>query len=310
MSKFVTVWTLTDNADRQADLIAAGAACGAPVHAFVFGADKAAGAFAQGAVKVCDLGAPAADVMFEDYCDTVAKVVAEGPQPALVALPATVRGKAMAAKLGAKLGAGVINEVVGIEGGEAFPHLVFGGLAVSTEVVTTPTTIITVGGGVFAPAEPDASRTGEVVSAAFVAPAVGGIRRISTAARAVGDADLTRAKRVIGVGRGFAKKEDLALADALAKAIVAEVGCSRPIAEGEQWMERERYIGVSGVMLKPDFYMAVGISGQIQHMVGVNAADVIFAVNKDKKAPVFKYADFGIVGDLQKILPKLTASLS
>ncbi|WP_226963138.1 FAD-binding protein [Sutterella seckii] len=114
----------------------------------------------------------------------------------------------------------------------------------------------------------------------------------------------------VGVGRGIAKEADLALADALAKAIGAEVGCSRPIAEGEHWMERERYIGVSGVLLKGDVYVALGISGQIQHMVGVNDCGTIIAVNKDKNAPIFNYCDYGIVGDIYKVLPELTKALS
>lgn len=89
----------------------------------------------------------------------------------------------------------------------------------------------------------------------------------------------------------------------------AELACSRPIAEGEHWMERERYIGVSGVMVKADVYLAAGISGQIQHMVGARDSRVIIAVNKDKNAPIFRFADYGIVGDLYKVLPALTKAL-
>ncbi|HAL6189404.1 TPA: hypothetical protein H6T47_000258 [Escherichia coli] len=89
-----------------------------------------------------------------------------------------------------------------------------------------------------------------------------------------------------------------------------EVGCSRPIAEGENWMERERYIGVSGVLLKSDLYLTLGISGQIQHMVGGNGAKVIVAINKDKNAPIFNYADYGLVGDIYKVVPALISQLS
>ena len=95
----------------------------------------------------------------------------------------------------------------------------------------------------------------------------------------------------------------------LAGVLGAEVGCSRPIAEGENWMERERYIGVSGVQLKSDLYLMLGISGQIQHMVGGNGAKVIIAVNKDKNAPIFNYADYGLVGDIYKVVPELTKLL-
>ena len=96
----------------------------------------------------------------------------------------------------------------------------------------------------------------------------------------------------------------------LAAVLNAEVGCSRPIAEGENWMERERYIGVSGVLLKSDLYLTLGISGQIQHMVGGNGAKVIVAINKDKNAPIFNYADYGLVGDIYKVVPALISQLS
>ena len=122
--------------------------------------------------------------------------------------------------------------------------------------------------------------------------------------------DLSKAKRVVGVGRGLAAQDDLKMVHELAAVLNAEVGCSRPIAEGENWMERERYIGVSGVLLKSDLYLTLGISGQIQHMVGANASQTIFAINKDKNAPIFQYADYGIVGDAVKILPALTAALA
>ena len=88
------------------------------------------------------------------------------------------------------------------------------------------------------------------------------------------------------------------------------ISLSVPVAENEKWMEHERYVGISNLMLKPELYLAVGISGQIQHMVGANASQTIFAINKDKNAPIFQYADYGIVGDAVKILPALTAALA
>lgn len=87
------------------------------------------------------------------------------------------------------------------------------------------------------------------------------------------------------------------------------MGCSRPIAEGEKWMSKERYIGVSGVFLKPNLYISLGISGQIQHMVGVNQAKTLVAVNKDKNAPVFKQVDIGLVADLYKVLPLIVEKM-
>ena len=116
------------------------------------------------------------------------------------------------------------------------------------------------------------------------------------------------AKNMTG-GRGFAEEADLQLMRDVAAKLGGECGCSRPLAEGVDWMPREAYIGVSGMMLAPKMYLGIGISGQMQHMVGVNHAGTMFAVNKDKNAPIFKQCDYGLVGDLKDVLPKLAAAL-
>ena len=118
--------------------------------------------------------------------------------------------------------------------------------------------------------------------------------------------NLGAAKRVVAAGRGFKAKEDLKLAEELAAAIGAELACSRPLAEGADWMAVDRYIGVSGQAVSPELYIAVGISGQIQHTVGMSDSKVVVAVNSDPKAPMFAGADYGIVGDLYEVLPALT----
>ena len=120
--------------------------------------------------------------------------------------------------------------------------------------------------------------------------------------------DLSAADVVIACGRGFAEEADLQLARDLAVKVGAEVGCTRPLAEGNAWFPREAYIGVSGTMLSPKVYIGLGVSGQMRHMVGVNAADIIVAVNKDKNAAIFKQCDYGIVGDLKAVLPELILS--
>ena len=168
---------------------------------------------------------------------------------------------------------------------------------------------MTISSGTFDAAQPDASRTGETHTVEWQAPAVA-ITRTATQARQSNSVDLDKARLVVSVGRGIGSKENIALAEQLCKAIGAELACSRPVAENEKWMEHERYVGISNLMLKPELYLAVGISGQIQHMVGANASQTIFAINKDKNAPIFQYADYGIVGDAVKILPALTAALA
>lgn len=93
----------------------------------------------------------------------------------------------------------------------------------------------------------------------------------------------------------------------LADALGGEIGCTRPIAEEFHWLPEERCIGLSGVQVKPDLYLGIGVSGQVQHVTGFRNAKVIAAVNKDENAPIFKAADLGIVGDLYDIVPKLIA---
>jgi electron transfer flavoprotein alpha subunit len=112
----------------------------------------------------------------------------------------------------------------------------------------------------------------------------------------------------VGVGRGVAKKEDLTLGEGLAEALGAELGCTRGIGD-YGWLSEERVIGLSGAKTKPDLYVAVGVSGQIQHTVGISSAKLIVAINKDKNAPIFRLADYGIIGDLYQVVPALIERL-
>lgn len=121
--------------------------------------------------------------------------------------------------------------------------------------------------------------------------------------------DLPRAKRVVCVGRGFQKAEDLALAQPLVTALDAELGCSRPIAEDFKWLPKERLVGLTGSSVTADLYLAVGISGQVQHLTGVRAARVVAAINNDPRAPIVRNADYIIQADLYKVLPALVAAL-
>jgi len=121
--------------------------------------------------------------------------------------------------------------------------------------------------------------------------------------------DLSQAERIVAVGRGIKAQEHIALAQALADALGAELAASRPICDAG-WLPMERQIGSSGQTVAPKLYVAVGVSGAIQHVVGMKGARTIVAVNKDPEAPIFEVADFGIAGDLFEIVPALTAELS
>jgi Electron transfer flavoprotein FAD-binding domain len=105
-----------------------------------------------------------------------------------------------------------------------------------------------------------------------------------------------------------AQRENVGVAAGVAKSIGAELACSRPIAEGVGWLPKSRYLGVSGAVIQPDLYLALGISGQVQHMVGVNGATTMVAINKDKTAPIFAHCDLGLVADLSAVLRTLATS--
>lgn len=306
------VWVITDEQKAIGALCGGGRRLGGKVSAVVFGERaQAEEAIAAGADRVYAYRRPENGALIESYAASIAETMrAEKAELAMVY--ASVRGKLMAGRIASRLATSVFSnaaEITAAEGGVTMRRMVYGGMAMKTEQALSDAVVVTVGSGVFTALERDAARVGEVIE---VNPDLedSGIRVLETRPRQGEVINLSAAKRVVGVGRGFRTEGDLGVAADLAAAIGAELGCTRPIAEGEKWMSKERYIGVSGVMLKPDFYLSIGVSGQVQHMVGVNQAKTLAAINKDKNAPVFKQADFGLVGDIRKVLPQIVARLN
>jgi electron transfer flavoprotein alpha subunit len=123
-----------------------------------------------------------------------------------------------------------------------------------------------------------------------------------------GEVDITEADIIVAVGRGIRDGKNIPLIQELAKAIKGEIGCSRPIVD-KGWLPKERQVGSSGKTVKPSLYIAIGISGSFQHVMGMKGSRLIVAINKDPKAPIFRIADYGVVEDLFKIIPALTQKL-
>lgn len=132
---------------------------------------------------------------------------------------------------------------------------------------------------------------------------------VETLPKERGEADIEAAEIVVGVGRGFKSKDDLQMAFELAKLLGGEVGCSRPVAADMHWLGEDRWIGISGKKVRGKLYIAIGISGAPQHIMAASDVKVVVAINKDKNAPIFTYADYGVVADLYQFLPVLIQKL-
>lgn len=213
--------------------------------------------------------------------------------------------KSIIGKLAAQAGTAVITDALGISDGVA-TSLYFGGVGQIERKAT---------GKAFYTASPSAFSDAEATGAnaapeelAWVAPEHA-LKLVSSEPVEKSSVDLTKSDVVVAAGRGFSDADELKLAYDLADKIGAGVGCSRPLAEGSHLMPTEAYIGVSGLMLSPKVYVACGISGQMQHMVGANRSGKIFAINKDENAPIFKQCDYGLIGDIKTVLPQIIAAL-
>ncbi|WP_349947480.1 FAD-binding protein [Lacrimispora sp. BS-2] len=279
------------------------------VTAIVFGDETAAKAAANCSADkiifcpVAEEGAP------EDYASAIAAEIKAVPN-AIVLVNNSIRGHLLAGKISVYLDTAVISGANNLSVEEdkfICSRMVYGGTAQRKEIFTKPYGIVTIAGGIFDVA-PAGGETTDI--RAIEGAPEGSIPRISRNEKKEGAVNLAAAKRIIDIGRGLAAEEDLDMCRKLAKLLDAEVGCSRPIAENNKWMPKACYLGITGVQVKPDLIVTLGLSGQVQHIGGINKSKVIIAINKDKAAPIFKNADFGLVGDMYKIVPALIDKLS
>ena len=292
-----------------AELVGGGIDLGGPVSAVVFGPRAAADTAADyGAQSVLWIEAPQ-NSLVEDVLPTLEQLVRER-QPRLVLIGGTRRGRVVAGRLAAWLDTTALTDVLELQQADGVTqvrHMVWGGGALRAERLRAATVVATAGAGVYS-ALPPGQPASQVTPVAFV-PSQGGAVLRERKPRAGAVTNLAGAKRVVCAGRGVGKADDLSLVNDLARALNAEVGCTRPLAEGLNWLPRERYIGISGAQVRPDLYLGVGVSGQVQHMIGMNRSKVVVAINKDKNAPIFASADYGIVGDLYAVIPALLEAL-
>lgn len=298
MNKLKNVWVISDRAGMYSELCSGAAELGESVTLVYAGARGSA----VGADRAYWLG-ETGGVRWPAFLPTVAALVKENA-PELVLLCATKNGRLTAGYLAAALGASPVSDAfsVKVDDGIVCKRLVYGGAAVETLKPLGATAVVVVSNGTFEAVRNDPAS--EITDAALLPCA--GLECTGVSAGEAASVNLSAAKRIVGVGRGLSDENDLAEARELAAVLGGELGCTRPVAEELKWLPRESYIGISGVTVKPDIYVAVGISGQVQHTVGIGDSGVIVAVNKDTNAPIFKDCDYGIVGDLKKIVPELT----
>ena len=257
---------------------------------------------------------PALDPYTPDGYASAAAAVIDAATPVVVLLPHTYQTRDFAPLLAARIRKPLVTDVTGIEGtgGDAtFVRPMFQGkLAAHVKPQGGTPAIVTIQIGAF---RADAAKKGDgpaPVKKADVPIDATAIRQkpeppFREAKQAV---DLGQAERIVAVGRGIKSQEHIPLAEKLAKAMGAEVAASRPICDNG-WLPMERQIGSSGQTVAPKLYVALGISGAIQHLVGMKGSRTIVAINKDAEAPIFEVADYGIVGDLFEIAPAIVAEL-
>ncbi len=244
----------------------------------------------------------------EPYAAVLTKVAQE-QQPAALLLGASNAGLELSAYVAAQLGVGLAADGidVAVEGGQLVvtrPVLVGNVLA---KVVFGPARpqIVTLRRRVFPMPEADAGRTGQITSAAAVMAEADIATKVEGAEAATSEVSLTDARIIVSGGRGVGGPEGFAPVKALAEALGGAMGASRAAVDAG-WVPYAHQVGQTGKTVQPDLYIACGISGAIQHLAGMKTSKLIVAINKDAEAPIFKYAHYGIVGDLFQYLPALT----
>jgi electron transfer flavoprotein alpha subunit len=237
------------------------------------------------------------------YVDVLASLV-ESAAPAAVVLAASADGKEVAGRLAARLGSGLLVDVVEVKEGAKGIHSIFGGAFTVEAEATGDTPVITVRPGSI-DAEP-AAGAGEVVKVEVPAAPENATKITKREPAAAGDRpELTEATVVVSGGRGVGSAENFNVVEELADSLGAAVGASRAAVDSGYYPGQFQ-VGQTGKTVSPQLYIALGISGAIQHRAGMQTSKTIIAVNKDEEAPIFEIADLGIVGDLFKVAPQLT----
>jgi electron transfer flavoprotein alpha subunit len=244
----------------------------------------------------------------EAYARALAHAIGEA-KPSVVLVPFTALGKDLAPRVAARVGAGLVSDCVELsmkEGRLEARRPMYAGKAFALVRWEADPQMATLRANVFALGQPDAERKAEVVAAEVATDSRARVREVR--ASKGGMMELTEAPIVVSGGRGLKGPENFHLVEELAEALGGAVGASRAVVD-DGWVDHQLQVGQTGKTVSPNLYVACGISGAIQHLAGMSSSRVIVAINKDADAPIFKVANYGIVGDVFEVLPKLTAAV-
>ncbi len=293
------------------ELLTAARALGEPSAVVVGGPGTAAPLVedlkAAGAAKIYVAeGDDAENYLITPFVDVLGNLV-ESAGPAAVLLPATADGKEIAGRLAARIGSGVLSDVVGVQAGGTATHSIFGGAFTVEAKVNAEVPVITVRPGAIE-AEPSAA-AGEQIAVEVPAPAAGAARITARQPAVAGDRpELAEAAIVVAGGRGVGSAEKFSVVEELADSMGGAVGASRAAVDSGYYPGQFQ-VGQTGKTVAPQLYIALGISGAIQHRAGMQTSKTIVAVNKDEEAPIFEISDYGVVGDLFNVTPQLTEAV-
>ena len=314
------VWVLAEEADGAPtpvtlELLTEARAVASTVEAVAWGSDVAglAGPLGDyGATTVYDVGDLGGALPGVPVAGAVAMLIESGNAPDAILLPATYEGRDIAGRLSAKLDRPVLTNVTGLvesDGGLASQHPVFGGSHIVTARFTGAGPAIFVIRAKSFAAEPAGGGAASVVPASV--PDLASTNTAKVVERHVEERSgpkLDEAAVVVSGGRGLGEASNYALIEELAKLLHGAAGASRAIVDAG-WVPYSHQVGQTGKTVKPTVYVACGISGATQHLVGMKGSKNIVAINKDSEAPIFSVADLGIVGDVHKVLPALIEAL-